>query len=144
MITIRPHHFLDIIKLYGSGLEKFVPDREFGHDFWRVGNLILENHQVELKLVVGADDICKPCKFLKKGNCLDGKKQVWNKVIDERILEKLGFEKNAKIKAIDFASKAKKLLRKRDIFEIWKERPFQETEKRAVFLLRGFCRYCGI
>lgn len=28
MIIIKPHHFMDIIKLYGSGIEVFVPDEK--------------------------------------------------------------------------------------------------------------------
>ena len=35
-ITIKPHHFMDIIKLYGSGLEVFVPDEKIGHDFYKL------------------------------------------------------------------------------------------------------------
>lgn len=25
-IVIKPHHYMDMIKLYGSGLDRFVPD----------------------------------------------------------------------------------------------------------------------
>ena len=45
-ITIKPHHFLDIIKLYGNGLEKFVPDKNYGHDFYKVGNIILAKYNI--------------------------------------------------------------------------------------------------
>lgn len=29
-ILIKPHHFIHIIKLYGSGIERFVPDEKNG------------------------------------------------------------------------------------------------------------------
>ena len=35
-ILIKPHHFIDIIKLYGSGIDRFVPDEKMGHDFIRL------------------------------------------------------------------------------------------------------------
>ena len=37
-IIIKPHHFIDIIKLYGAGIERFVPDEPMGHDFYKVAN----------------------------------------------------------------------------------------------------------
>lgn len=32
-MVIKPHHFMDIIKLYGGGIQVFVPDTDYGHDF---------------------------------------------------------------------------------------------------------------
>ena len=61
-ILIKPHHFIDIIKLYGSGIDRFVPDEKMGHDFYKVANEIIENPSVDLKLTIDGDDICKPCK----------------------------------------------------------------------------------
>ena len=49
-ILIKPHHFIDIIKLYGSGIDRFVPDEKMGHDFYKVANEIIENPTVDLKL----------------------------------------------------------------------------------------------
>lgn len=28
-ITIKPHHFMDIIKLYGAGIKTFIPDEKW-------------------------------------------------------------------------------------------------------------------
>ena len=47
-ILIKPHHFIDIIKLYGSGIDRFVPDEKMGHDFYKVANEIIENPSVDL------------------------------------------------------------------------------------------------
>ena len=49
-IIIKPHHFIDIIKLYGSGIEKFVPDERMGHDFYKIANEIIDNPTVTLKV----------------------------------------------------------------------------------------------
>lgn len=70
MTTIKPHHFLDMIKLHGAGLEVFVPDEKMGHDFYRVANEIMQNPQVELTLTIGGDDVCKPCRFYRE-HCTD-------------------------------------------------------------------------
>ena len=44
-ILIKPHHFIDIIKLYGSGIDRFVPDEKMGHDFYKVANEIIDKLQ---------------------------------------------------------------------------------------------------
>ena len=38
-IIIKPHHFLDIIKLHGAGLNTFIPDKKMKHDFYKIGNI---------------------------------------------------------------------------------------------------------
>lgn len=43
-ILIKPHHFIDIIKLYGSGIDRFVPDEKMGHDFIRLPMKLLIIH----------------------------------------------------------------------------------------------------
>ena len=47
-ILIKPHHFIDIIKLYGSGIDRFVPDEKMGHDFYKVANEIIDNPSVKI------------------------------------------------------------------------------------------------
>ena len=69
-ILIKPHHFIDIIKLYGSGIDRFVPDEKMGHDFYKVANEIIENPSIDLKLTIDGDDICKPCKKYHE-QCVD-------------------------------------------------------------------------
>lgn len=46
----KPHHLIDIIKLYGAGVEHFVPDELYQHDFYKVANLMIENLDTELRL----------------------------------------------------------------------------------------------
>jgi len=149
-IFLKPHHFLDIIKLYGSGVEKFKPDKKYGHDFYKVGNLILKNPNVIICLTVKADDICNPCKFLKRGRCTDlvteslgySLKQNWNEAIDKRILKTLGLEEGGQLTAIKFCQLAKEKLRAADIRKIWRERPAEEVKSRIKNLMSGLERYC--
>ena len=49
-IIIKPHHFMDILKLYGSGINIFVSDEKMGHDFYKVANRILKDRNVQLRL----------------------------------------------------------------------------------------------
>ena len=62
-ITIKPHHFMDISKLYGGGIEVFVPDERMGHDFYQVANRVLAEPGLALRLTVEGDDICQPCRW---------------------------------------------------------------------------------
>lgn len=52
MIVIKPHHLIDIMKLYGAGVEHFVPDELYQHDFYKVANHIIENLDTELQFTI--------------------------------------------------------------------------------------------
>jgi len=54
----------------GSELTQFASDEAMGHDFYRIGNFILEHPELSLCLTVGGDDICKPCRCYQ-GRCTD-------------------------------------------------------------------------
>lgn len=43
-ILIKPHHFIDIIKLYGSGIDRFVPDEKWDMIFIRLPMKLLIIH----------------------------------------------------------------------------------------------------
>ena len=141
---------MDIIKLYGSGVEKFKADKKYGHDFYRIGNLISKNPNVVIHIIVKADDICKPCKFLKKDRCTDSitrtlgciSKQNWNEAIDKSILKTLGLKEGGQLTAIKFCQLAKEKLRAADIRKIWKERPAEEIKSRIKNLMSGLEKYC--
>lgn len=146
--SLKPHHFLDILKLYGSGVEKFVPARKYQHNFYKVGNIIVEKPLTVVSLTVGIDDICRPCRFLKAGKCISkiqdfiySSKDEWNKTIDNRILIKLGLKERDELTAIELCQLARKKLKREDIIFIWKERPKKETEKRIRQLMNGLRKY---
>lgn len=98
-MVIKPHHFMDIIKLYGAGIEVFVPDPDYGHDFYMAANEIISNHDTFISFTDGADDICGPCRCLgADGICQDSishikgitSKDGYNKMLDRRIMTELG------------------------------------------------------
>lgn len=93
MLKLRPHHFMDVIKLYGRGIDVF-PDAAYHHDFYKVANTLIGHREALVTITLGADDICTPCRFLgNEGACRDGlghipgfaSKQAWNDEIDRRI-----------------------------------------------------------
>lgn len=148
MIKIKPHHFMDIIKLYGSGLSEFIPDLVYRHDFYSVANKIVSNRVSELILTDGEDDICRPCKFLnKEGFCTDSishvanitSKDSYNKLLDNRLMNMmdLSFHK------IYITSELCNIMyRNRDvIFSVWKEESDIATQRRYDLFCAGILRY---
>jgi len=95
---LRPHHLLDIVNGYGHGQE-FKP-HPYGHAVHVVAAALKANVDMKVRFIVGADDICRPCKHLgPDGRCDDithsvtppGSKQEYNDKLDRRVLEHLGF-----------------------------------------------------
>jgi hypothetical protein len=95
-MKLRPHHVLDIISGHGHGVE-FKP-HPYGHAQHTVAAAILSNAELEIELVVGADEICRPCTHLRPdGQCDDVlrqlnppvSKQKYNDGLDERLLKYL-------------------------------------------------------
>lgn len=145
VVTIKPHHFMDVIKLYGSGLEQFVPDPAMGHDFYRIGNLILSCPELELSLTTEGDDICRPCKFFQN-RCTDeihhlpgiSSKDDYNRTLDQRIIELYQLNEAS----YPARSLCEALRRQADlIFEVWREEPASTTEKRFRLFQKGAERY---
>jgi hypothetical protein len=146
---LKPHHFLDILKLYGAGISEFVPDYNYNHDFYRVANLILNQPKTLIRLTLQKDAICLPCKFLRADKCVDVvngargyiKKYDWNWVIDVRLLNLLEVDEGYQTSAFELAHMFNKRL-SADVFSrIWNERQADETKKRAELTLQGIDKY---
>lgn len=144
-ILIKPHHFMDIIKLYGTGIHNFVPDEKMGHDFYKVANTIIHNPDVTLRLTIYGDDICKPCK--KYNNiCTDvlhhilgfTSKDIYNQTLDTRIISLYSLSKETYTakELCDILSQSNQ-----NIFDVWKEEDTQVTEKRFHFFTIGAEQY---
>lgn len=105
MIKIKPHHFIDIIKLHGVGLEQFVPDLKMGHDFYKIGNEILQSPDIEIQLTLSADDICQPCIKHQNGKCIDPlthiSKEDYNLRLDQRIIKAFQLSLNQTYTALE-------------------------------------------
>lgn len=141
VILIKPHHFIDIIKLYGSGIEKFIPDAKMGHDFYKVANEIISNPTVTLKLTIYGDDICKPCKKYQN-KCIDAlthiprytSKDTYNMTLDKRIIELYNL-KDENYTAKQFCSII--FDNKENIFKVWLEEDNSVTKKRFELFVKG-------
>jgi hypothetical protein len=101
MLSLRPHHILDIIRNIGNDREK--KPHEYGHLVHKITEEIERDIDQKCKLVVKNDDICISCKMLiEDGICIDilGQlddrisKQAYNDDLDKRILNFLGISEN--------------------------------------------------
>lgn len=130
-VHIKPHHFMDIIKLHGAGIEEFVPDINMGHDFYKVVNKIMCDPSLKLVLTMEGDDICLPCKKCKTC-CQDQishipgfkSKDDYNKLLDRRIIELYHLQEEY--------YESSEL-----IYEIWKEETAEAVDKRYALFVKG-------
>jgi hypothetical protein len=93
---LRPHHILDIITRYGQNIQ-FKP-HPYGHALHTIAKKMIDDSNLKIKLIIGADDICQPCKhLLSSGYCSDVlhqlnpplSKQDYNDDLDRRLLSYL-------------------------------------------------------
>ena len=103
-MNLRPHHLLDIITHYGHG-DGFTPHPS-GHALHTVAAQVISDPDVEVELVLGADDICVPCRYLQPdGQCDDVlsqltvpvPKQTYNDGLDEKLFVLLGITLGARM-----------------------------------------------
>jgi hypothetical protein len=96
MMHLRPHHILDIVSGYGRGI--FYQPHPYGHSQHIVAPKLLSDLDINIKLVIGADDICQGCKHLMPdGKCKDvlaqlipsPSKQAYNDVLDSHLFDDL-------------------------------------------------------
>lgn len=144
-ILIKPHHFIDIIKLYGSGIKVFVPDEKMGHDFYKVANAVIDDPQVILRLTLFGDDICQPCLKYKE-QCTDSlstipgytSKNEYNISLDKKIIELYHLFQES-YTAFEFCSIIFK--EKENIFKVWCEENQEITKKRYQLFCIGAKQY---
>ena len=157
IVRIKPHHFLDIITSFGGGQRTFEP-HPYGHAVHTVAERILlgsvgdSDRTVTLKLVLGIDDICAPCKNNQDGVCVDtidtsyrpeapSSKEAWNERIDLRLFERLELKEGARLTASAFCRTARERLD--DLSGIWREVPRDMTAERERKLMKGISFYLG-
>jgi len=160
---LKPHHFLDIIKLYGAGTDFFVPEeeyvrqirgvrgkrREYHHDFNIAGNIVLENPLAVITLTVGVDDVCSPCKFLVDGKCTDKlssqftypSKEEWNQIVDKRMLDVWDLKEGDEITAIALCQLSRDKFTPEVVLDAWRENTKEEALERAEYLIDGLKKY---
>lgn len=145
VISIKPHHFVDIITAFGDGCTRFEP-HPYGHAVHRVAAEILADRDAMIRIEFGADDICGPCRHNIDGLCDDTidtsfrpqapkSKRQYNLLLDERWAERLGLRPGDQLTAREFCL----LLRGRagDITDIYRENPAERTAQRQTKLQNG-------
>ncbi len=111
-MRLRPHHLIDIIRSYGHGAE-FKP-HPYGHALHTVATQVLAHPDLEIELVLAADDICRPCRHLQPdGRCDDvlhqlaepTPKQDYNDALDTELFPLLGIAPGALMTVRQFLEK---------------------------------------
>lgn len=91
-IPLRPHHLVDMLRNYGHG-HPFTP-HPYGHALHVIAHRVLNDLNVGIQLVLGADAISHPCQHLQVDQtCQDIlpqlahplSKQVYNDTLDLRL-----------------------------------------------------------
>jgi len=151
MIAIKPHHFVDIVTAFGDGRTEFEP-HPYGHAMHIVAKEILGNRDIGLRIELGADDICLPCRHNVDGLCDDTidtsfrpqvpkSKREYNLLIDQRWSERLGVQQDDQLTARELCSRIRDCAG--DISDIYREIPSARTAERKAKLQRGVARFLG-
>ena len=151
MISIKPHHVVDIITALGEGKTEFKP-HERGHALHIVAEEILDNPDVNLKIELGADDLCKPCRHNVNGVCNDTidtsyrplapkSKNEWNLLIDRRWCGQLEIRPGDTFTGRELGERIKGVMG--DISAIYREIPTDRTKRRQRDLIEGIRKYLG-
>ena len=149
MISIKPHHFVDIVTGLGAGNTDPKP-HPHGHAVHTVTKAILADHDVVLRMEWGADDICAPCRHNTDGLCDDTidtsyrpqapkPKREWNLLLDRRWSERLGIEPADELTARALCIRVRD--RAGDITDIYREIPPERTAERQAKLQRGIALF---
>jgi hypothetical protein len=109
MLNLRPHHLIDIIRNIGQN--RPVVAHPYGHAQHTITKAIIDGTEQEIRFVVDADDLCKPCIHLtSEGICKDVlpqlERKVWkqqyNDELDHRVLEHLGLQEGVVVTLNEF------------------------------------------
>jgi len=149
MISIKPHHFVDIITALGAGRSEASP-HPYGHAVHSVTKKIFTDRDVDLRMEFGADDICLPCRHNFNGVCDDTidtsfrpqapeSKREYNLLIDERWSEQLGLRQNDQLTARELCLRIRD--RAGDISDIYREMPADRTAARQAKLQKGIAKF---
>ena len=149
MITIKPHHFVDIVTAFGDGRTGFQP-HPYGHAVHSVAAAILADRDILLCIELGADDICLPCCHNIDGQCDDtidisfrpqapSSKREYNLVIDRRWSERLHVQPGDLLTARELCARIRDGCA--DIRDIYRELPSTRITDRQMKLQRGVARF---
>ncbi|MHB9031249.1 MAG: hypothetical protein ACYC9O_20975 [Candidatus Latescibacterota bacterium] len=149
MIAIKPHHLVDIVTMFGDGCTEFRP-HPYEHAVHSAAKEILANRDIGLRIELGADDICLPCRHNIQGLCDDTidtsfrplapkSKRDWNLVIDQRWCQRIGIEQDDRFTAREMCLRIRD--RAGDITDIYREIPPERTAERQAKLQKGITQF---
>lgn len=150
-VSIKPHHFVDIVTAIGDGRTEFDP-HPYGHAVHRVAQALLADRETYLRLELGADDICGPCAHNIDGLCDDvidvsyrpqapASKREYNLLIDQRWCARLDVGQDDRLSARELCERIRD--RAGDIGDIYRETPAEQTADRQAKLCRGIAVFLG-
>ena len=108
-MKLRPHHLIDIVSAHGHGAE-FNP-HPYGHGLHTVADQVIHDLDLELELVLAADEICEPCRHLRAdGGCADVlhqleepvSKQTYNDALDGELFAYFGMRPGTRMGLREF------------------------------------------
>lgn len=107
-IRIRAHHILCMQGFQGLGYSK-----EFAENMARIKDQIIQNPSSFIKVIIGADSICKCCPHNSKGICNIESSSKNIRAMDSIILENLDIEEGSVISSASIPSIAMNLSRQK-------------------------------
>jgi hypothetical protein len=151
MISIKPHHFVDIVTACGEGLATFEP-HPYGHAVHTVAREVLGNLDIVLRIELGADEICLPCRHHLDGSCTDmidtsfrpaapASKQAYNLLLDQRWAERLDLRQDDTLTARELCRRIQ--AQAADISDIYRENPPERVAAKQEKLQQGLSRLLG-
>ena len=149
MIAIKPHHFVDIVTALGEGRTEFHP-HPYGHAVHSVAQEVLANRDINLRIELGADDVCLPCHHNIDGLCDDtidtsfrpqapNSKREYNLLIDQRWCKRLGLRQDDQLTARELCLCIRQCADA--IEDIYREIPSDRTAERQAKLQRGIAKF---
>ncbi len=149
VIAIKPHHFVDIVTALGDARMEFQP-HPYGHALHRVAKTLLGHPDTKLRIELGADDICLPCRHNIDGLCADTidtsfrpeapkSKREYNLLIDQRWSQRLGLRQDDQLTARALCLRIRDCAD--DIGAIYRETPSDRTADRQAKLQRGIVKF---
>ena len=149
MISIKPHHFVDIVTAFGEGRTD-PPPHPYGHAVHSVTRRILADRDMDLRIEFGADDICLPCRHNLNGACDDmidisfrpqapESKREYNLLIDKRWAERLGLQQDDRLTARELCVRIRDCAG--NIVDIYREMPPDRTATRQAKLQKGIAMF---
>lgn len=150
-ISMKPHHFVDILRDLGNGDTDYRP-HPYGHGLHTVAADLLVHRDAILRIELGMDDICAPCRHNFAGRCDDtidisfrpaapSSKQEYNLLLDQRWCEQLDVSQGDELPAAELC---RRILANVDAMPaIYRENPLERITPRMEALVHGARAFLG-